>query len=328
MIEQAPKTGARVAVIGMAISGIQAMKTCLAEGVEPVGFEADQDIGGFWRYKEDTKHPSVYRSTHIDTDRDLNSFGDHPWGADSPLLIHNSELTRYLRENVTEFDLERRIRFNTTVTFVTPEREHSDSKFIQDGCNKWVVKTTTTDPATGASTESEELFDGVLVCTGRHGGGGFIPKYPNQDLFKGEIMHSSKFKYAEKHGMVGKRVAVVGVGNSGADIVTELGMLNGGGMRNGGGEIVNEHLRSETLLIARSGGWVTRSSHMELGVAANAGDAVIAGFVNRIPWFIRDNGKYDAAQKQLNAHGMTPTHRRSQQHGIASGIAGQVINHC
>ena len=76
MIEKAPKTGARIAVIGMAISGIQAMKTCLAEGVEPVGFEADADIGGFWRYKEDTEHPSVYRSTHIDTDRDMVSHSE------------------------------------------------------------------------------------------------------------------------------------------------------------------------------------------------------------------------------------------------------------
>jgi dimethylaniline monooxygenase (N-oxide forming) len=324
MILKAPKTKARVAVIGMAISGIQAMKSCLAEGVEPVGFEADQDIGGFWRYKEDTEHPSVYRSTHIDTDRDLNSFGDYPWSPDSPLLIHNSELTRYLRENVSKFGLGHRIKFNTTVTLVTPEKEHDESKHIQDTCNKWVVHYKTTDLATGTSTEHVELFDGVLVCTGRHGGGGFIPKYPNQELFKGAVMHSSKYKYPEKHGMVGKRVAVVGIGNSGADIVTELGMLNGGGMRSGNGEIVNEANRSETLLVARSGGWVTRSSHMELGVAINAGDAIVADFVNRMPWFVRDNGKYDKAQEQLNKHGMTPGHRRSQQHGIASGIAGQV----
>ena len=63
LIEQAAKepTGARVAVIGVAISGIQAMKACLAEGIEPVGFEADSDVGGFWRFKEDANHPSVYR---------------------------------------------------------------------------------------------------------------------------------------------------------------------------------------------------------------------------------------------------------------------------
>ena len=60
MIAQAKPTGARAAVIGIAISGVQAMKTCLAEGVEPVGFEADQELGGFWRYKEEAQFPSVY----------------------------------------------------------------------------------------------------------------------------------------------------------------------------------------------------------------------------------------------------------------------------
>ena len=93
-IAKAKQTGCKIAVIGIGISGVQAMKTCLAEGVEPVGFESDRDIGGFWRYKEDTDHPSVYRSTHIDTDRDMNSFGDNPWDFDAPLLIHNTELTR------------------------------------------------------------------------------------------------------------------------------------------------------------------------------------------------------------------------------------------
>merc|ERR1719456_1467426 len=81
---------ARVAVIGLAISGVGAMKACLAEGIEPVAFEADSDVGGFWRFKEDSEHPSVYRSVHIDSDRDDMSFGDWPLAAEKPLLMHNT----------------------------------------------------------------------------------------------------------------------------------------------------------------------------------------------------------------------------------------------
>merc|ERR1719428_1741564 len=90
--EQTARGGAlpRVAVIGVAISGVQAMKSCLAEGFEPVAFEADGDVGGFWRFKEDTEHPSVYRSVHIDSDRDMNSFGDYPWDDTEPMLVHNT----------------------------------------------------------------------------------------------------------------------------------------------------------------------------------------------------------------------------------------------
>ena len=56
------------------------------------------------------------------------------------------------------------------------------------GDNKWEVTYTQ-----GSRTQTE-AFDGVLVCTGRHGGGGFIPQFKNQDQFRGQIMHSSQYK--------------------------------------------------------------------------------------------------------------------------------------
>ena len=188
LIAQTPKNGKRCAVIGIAISGTQAMKNCLAEGFEPVGFESDSDIGGLWRYKSDPKFPSVYRSTHIDSDRDVNSFGDYPWDPEKSLLIHNTELVRYLRENLTKFGLMDRIRLNSRVSLVTPVGDHLG----EDQLPGWEVHYTRTDPETGATEEMMEVFDCVLVCSGRHGGGGFIPQYRNQELFKGPIMHSSQ----------------------------------------------------------------------------------------------------------------------------------------
>ena len=68
----------------------------------------------------------------------------------------------------------------------------------------------------------------------------------------------------------------------------------------------------------------------QVGAAMVAGEAIVGDFINRQPWFVRDkvpgNGNVDAAQAQLNRHGMTPGngHRRSQQHPIVSGLAGQV----
>ena len=121
------------------------------------------DVGGLWRYKDDPKFPSVYRSTHIDSDRDTNSFGDYPWCAilptscsllahvcfffaytsltssshfasrfarrdpEKPLLIHNTELVRYLRENLEKFNLTDKIKLNSRVTLVTPVGDHLDS---------------------------------------------------------------------------------------------------------------------------------------------------------------------------------------------------------
>ena len=103
-IKNAKKTNLKVCVIGSGISGIQTMKTMLANGVDVVCFERDKDACGFWRFKEDTEHPSVYRSIHIDSDRDQNSFGDYPWDTDKPLLIHNTEIFNYLRKQIQEFN--------------------------------------------------------------------------------------------------------------------------------------------------------------------------------------------------------------------------------
>ncbi|MFV9473092.1 flavin-containing monooxygenase [Advenella sp. RU8] len=47
-----------------------------------------------------------------------------------------------------------------------------------------------------------------------------IPEWPGLDSFTGEVLHSSKFKNALDH--KGKRVLVVGSGNSGAEIATRL----------------------------------------------------------------------------------------------------------
>ncbi len=66
----------------------------------------------------------------------------------------------------------------------------------------------------------------VSVCTGHHG----TPRYaefPGQSSFKGEIIHSVKYKNAKLNNMVGKRVLLVGIGNSSVDVADNL--VNEGG---------------------------------------------------------------------------------------------------
>ena len=42
--------------------------------------------------------------------------------------------------------------------------------------------------------ETEEDFDGVMVCTGRHGGGAWVPAIAGLDTTKVKHMHSSMYK--------------------------------------------------------------------------------------------------------------------------------------
>ncbi|KAK2755019.1 hypothetical protein FQN54_006547 [Arachnomyces sp. PD_36] len=57
----------------------------------------------------------------------------------------------------------------------------------------------------------------VVFCTG-HSGEPKIPTFPGQDGFKGHVYHGSQHKDASDYNVKGKKVVVVGTGNSGHDI--------------------------------------------------------------------------------------------------------------
>ena len=66
-------------------------------------------------------------------------------------------------------------------------------------------------------------YDAVLVCTGHHADIN-KPTFPGMDQFKGKVIHSHDYK--DFHGYEGKRVVVVGIGNSGVDIAVELSRVS------------------------------------------------------------------------------------------------------
>lgn len=57
----------------------------------------------------------------------------------------------------------------------------------------------------------------VVFCTG-HAGEPLVPTFPGQSEFKGEVYHGSQHDDASKSDVKGKKVIVVGTGNSGHDI--------------------------------------------------------------------------------------------------------------
>ncbi|EEH10275.1 flavin-containing monooxygenase [Histoplasma capsulatum G186AR] len=62
----------------------------------------------------------------------------------------------------------------------------------------------------------------IVLATG-HSGEPLMPNFPGKEKFKGEIYHSSQYKDASEHaGIKGKKVVVVGTGNSGHDIAQDF----------------------------------------------------------------------------------------------------------
>ncbi|NWW50835.1 FMO1 monooxygenase, partial [Pedionomus torquatus] len=201
--------GMRVAVVGAGISGLTATKCCLDEGLKPTCFEQSQDIGGLWRYTEhiEAGRPSLYPSVISNTSKEMSAFSDFPYPEDFPVFLPNARLLDYLRRYVEHFGLREHIKFGTTVVSI---RKRPD--FATTG--QWDVVT----EADGKQTL--HVFDAVMVCSGNFSEPSLpLHCFPGIEKFQGQYFHSRQYKHPDV--FQGKRVLIVGMGNSGVDIAVE-----------------------------------------------------------------------------------------------------------
>lgn len=61
----------------------------------------------------------------------------------------------------------------------------------------------------------------VVFCTG-HAGEPLVPSFPGQSEFKGQVYHGSQHQEASGSNIKGRKVVVVGTGNSGHDIAEDF----------------------------------------------------------------------------------------------------------
>lgn len=206
-------------MIGAGISGLTAGKALGDSAVPYTCFEASDDLGGNWYFGNPNGRSSAYRSLHIDTYRDSVSFRDMPMGDDYPDYPHHEQIFRYLHDYADAFGLRERIRFETPV-------EHAERK----PGGGWRIR------LGGGATEE---FDLLVVGNGHH----WDPRYPEfPGSFDGEAIHSHHYlSPTEPVDLTGKRVLVVGIGNSAVDIVSELS---------------RKGVADKVFLSTRSGAWV------------------------------------------------------------------------
>lgn len=209
----------RTAIIGAGISGLTAGKMLGDYGVDYTCYESSDRIGGNWAFGNPNGHSSAYRSLHIDTSKHRLSFKDFPMPEDYPDFPHHTQIKAYLDSYAEAFGLLERIRFQNGVQKATPLPDGGWSLELQDG-----------------STDEVEL---LVVANGHH----WDPRtadFPGE--FTGESMHSHHYIDPETplH-LKGKRILVVGLGNSAADISVELS---------------SRSLQNTVTLSTRSSAWI------------------------------------------------------------------------
>lgn len=174
-------------IIGAGPAGLACAMTMRAAGLEVVVLEKSATVGSSWR-----RH---YDRLHLHTDRDHSGLPGLPMPREFPTYPSRAQLVDYLQAYATHFDL--KPVFNTDVRRV-----------VQDGA-RWLVET------------SGETIDApiVVVATGM-AHAPYRPSWPGMETFGGSIIHSSD--YRNPAAFAGKRVLVVGFGNSGGEIALDL----------------------------------------------------------------------------------------------------------
>nr|KAG5710612.1 hypothetical protein BaRGS_013258 [Batillaria attramentaria] len=148
------------------------------------------------------------RSTIMNTCKEMMCFSDFPPAKEFPNFMNQKQVWTYFNKYKQHFGLDKHINFNTEVLSVKPADD-----FDQSG--RWTVRTR--NHVTG--NETTDVFDGVLVCTGHHAEK-HCPSFPGMESFEGDIVHSHDYK--DRRGFEGKKVLIVGIGNSGGDLAVEL----------------------------------------------------------------------------------------------------------
>lgn len=190
-----------VCIVGAGCSGFSVAKRLSDFGIDFEVFEASDDIGGNWYHNNPNGMSACYQSLHIDTSKWRLAFEDFPVPDDWPDFPHHSQLLQYFRDYVDHFKLREKITFNTRV-----------EDAVRDKDGNWQVS---------LSSGQTRSYSALVVANGHHWDPHVPDEYPGK--FGGVQMHSHAYDSPfEPHDLRGKRILVVGVGNSAMDIASEL----------------------------------------------------------------------------------------------------------
>ncbi len=185
-------------VIGAGCSGLAAVKNLLQAGItDVVCYEKNDRVGGNWIYTAGASHSSVCETTHIISSKKMSEYIDFPMPDDYPDYPSHQQVLAYFESYAEHFGLKPYIRFNTWVTHV--EKLPGE---------RWAVT---------LDNGETHTYDYLFTANGHHA----VPRMPElPGQFSGELLHAHDYKTSAPFS--GKRVLVIGAGNSACDCAVEI----------------------------------------------------------------------------------------------------------
>lgn len=195
----ASDTQDRYALIGAGPMGLATARVLAAQGIAFDGFELNSDVGGLWDIE--APRSTMYETAHLISSKGKTEFSDFPMDDGVADYPSHHDVLAYFRAFADHFDLRRHYRFGVEVTRLEPLGGNGEGWrvcWLEDG-------------------ESHEArYKGVLIANGTLSEPN-MPQFPGG--WAGEMLHSADYRSPRQ--FAGKRVLVVGAGNSGCDIAVD-----------------------------------------------------------------------------------------------------------
>ena len=176
-----------IAVIGAGPAGLAASYSLARKNLDHVVLEMGEAPGHSWS--------NVYESLRLHTGKHMSALPGMPFPRTTPLFPGRQTFLDYLQEYARRFKLP--IETGCTVTAV--RRQHGGWRLTTAKGEMWV--------------QHLVVATGIMPAPN-------VPRFQGQEEYRGQVIHTAVYRRPEPYAL--KRVLVVGVGNSGAEIATEL----------------------------------------------------------------------------------------------------------
>lgn len=189
-----------VIIVGAGFGGLCALAELRKHGLSARVLEQGGGVGGTWYWNR-------YPGARCDSESIYYMFTD--WFSKEILaewtwserFAAQAEIRAYLEFVTEKMDLRRDIQFNTCV----------ESCVYDEESNTWWIT-----PQDGVGVTSRYLITAVGCISARN-----VPPWPGLDRFAGEWFHTGAWPH-EPVNLCGKRVAVIGTGSSGVQVIPEI----------------------------------------------------------------------------------------------------------
>ncbi|KAI3506891.1 hypothetical protein L1887_21509 [Cichorium endivia] len=189
-------------IVGAGPSGL-AVSACLREeGIPFVVIERAECIASLWQKR-------TYDRLKLHLPKKFCQLPKLPFPEEYPEYPTKKQFITYLESYAKKFNI--KPKFNESV---------QSAKYDQT-CGVWRVKTVST--AGSIPSVTEYICQMLVVATGENAEG-VVPEIEGLQEFSGEVIHAKDYKSGEKY--AGKKVLVVGCGNSGMEVSLDLANHN------------------------------------------------------------------------------------------------------